>query len=514
MIFRALILLAAVTLPSLAWAQACDKVVDDQAHVISDVGKVEAAAKSLGNQGATVRVRTFASVGADGLGKTIYKLRAACPSWQGQDSSSWKSTMLVLAYTPDKYQVGAYYGSTMLSRLGQGKWSQITTDRLNPAVIASAHGDKTALADGMTKTLEEMQAALARPSTGGAVTIHQASDLSGLWHVMGWLLVIVVLVCLVLLALYLFSLRGKNQTARAQARRARSECISGILEINDDKTIASATATILAAPADKQAALNSKLNRVQSLGTSALSTLSQFDNAGGSDPNENLSSDAYASNQRRYEGIIREYVTPAKRLLAEIQRGEVGSAAPPTPRAPQPPQEPPSPPAPTHFLPEGTAEELGRQERGTPWTSSSTAPHPTNYPQQPPQPQQPQVVERVVERGDGGTGNLLTGMLLGEMLSRRDEEEPRRHRRDYSDDGDYQPRRRESDDTGGGDYSGGNDNSPTSASANEDDGGDYSVDVSQKQDDGGDYSVDVPSSGSSDGGSYSVDTSSSSSSSC
>ena len=467
-----------------AYAQTnCDAVVVDQAHVISDPGKVTTAANNLGNQGATVRVRTFDAVGSGGLDKAVEQLRRDCPAWQGTDDKHWKSTMLVLAYTPEKHQIGAYYGTSLVSRLGKGKWDEMIKDRLVPQIQASAKGDKNAISLGMVNTLNEMQGALARPSTGGgATTIQQAADYGGLWKVLGWIVGIGFLLVIIAGGLFIFFRQktesGETQTARAQARRARSEAISGILEITDDATLASAAAMVMAAPADKQSALNLKHARVKSLGNQALEALSAFDDMKGENPNENLTVAAYHSNQQRYEAIITTYILPAKRLIAEIERGDAGNggtAAPveptptPTPSAYRPPiaatepfvpgQAPPR--SETHFLPDDAVkqaeaeaeQERRRQARAEEQRRADYAAHggfgepPTGWQrggpwQQPPQPPQPQVVERVVERDRGGSGSdMLTGIVVGGLLSGGHD----RDRDRYSEGRDDERRRQERD---------------------------------------------------------------------
>lgn len=449
-------------------AQSCDAVVEDVANVISEIGRVNAAANALAGAGATVRVRTFPNLPQDQLDKEIFKLRERCPTWNSGSSNSWKSTMLVFAYAPpsaaySKDQIGFYFGTTHASRVGNGKWQDVMHDKFDPHARAFKGGEKNALTLAFVNTMTEFQAVLSRPSMGGSTTIHQATDFSGLWSAMKWFLLIAFLAVAGLLGWLFFRKKEDDSAAGSEARRVRSEAVSGINDITSESAAARIRGAIVSASAEKQAALEAMADQFRECGETALATLSQFDNAAGADPNKGLSERAYQSNQRRYEAIIRDYVTPAKRLLADIMAGRTR----PSPIA-APAASPSPPPA--------------------AWARSSYMASPA-----------PPVTERTVyvNRGDGGSG-FVTGMLAGELLS----DAANRRARENADEAERETRRarrREAEDS---------DNTDSYRSS----GGSRRSRSDDIDDRGGSYSSSGSSGGGDSGGSYSSSDSGSSSS--
>ena len=458
MSFNKVIAVAAIVLaPQIAIAQErCDVLVDDQAHVISDAARVTVAAKSLGNTGVTPRIRTIESLGeAANLDKFAVSLRDQCPSWQ--NGGGWKSTMLLLVFAPhQKNDIGIYYGASNVSKLGGGKWQDILRDRFVPQVVAFDHGDKIALTLGFVNTLTEIQAVMARPSIGGATTINQTADYSGLWTALKWLVLLMMLAALVGGIWIFFTARGRRQSAQAEARRVRSECVSGILDITDETNLAVLAAMVSAAPDESRASLERKLDRYKAIGASALATLSAFDNMAGEDPNNKfLSIEAYGSNRKRYESIIAGYVNPAMRLRNELNAGDASPSQSSS----------------------GSSWARPESQRSS-WSQRTPAYQPTAPAA--PSATAPGTIIVHESTGDQGVG-FVTGMLLGDAMARNREAEERlgeeraeRHRR-WRDDA--------SSNDGGRSDSGGSFNADTSARS--DSGGSFNVDTSSGNDSGG-----------------------------
>lgn len=443
--------IAGMALASLAHADQCSDVVRDEAHVISDVSRVERAADSLAAMGMVVRVRTFDNIGAD-LDRAVLRQRLMCPTWQA-DANSWKSTMFLLAYAPNnKNQLGAYYGPAVAARFGNGKWQDILRDRFVPQIKPYEAGETGAITAAFTASLSEFQALYARPSTGGNTVIQQASDHSGFAHVLGWFVAALVAFGLIAIGVWFFRNRGRNQAAQAEAKRVRAQCVSGILEITDTDTLALLEAKAAATPL-----LAGKLSLFRKLGDSALSRFSAFDDIGGFDPNRaTLSADAYESNKRAYSDIITACITPARSVREAIEAGRVDESR--------------------TFM--------GGPEPQYPWTRSEApyvpqfgpGPYPFNRPAPlaPPPPAPTPAPTVVVQQG--GDSGFLSGVVIGSILSDHHPEP-----RFYTEPPPRSNGRYDRDDHGdsGGSFSG------SSGSSNSDSGGSFSGDSGGSSSDSG-----------------------------
>jgi hypothetical protein len=473
-----------------AWALDCEATLVDDAKVISQPAKVEAAAGSLGNQGLVVKIRTVGSLrSGESLESYLKGVRDQCASWRS--GSNWKSNLLVLAYSPNLlatdpkgYQLDASFGAANASRLGNGVWQQVLKERMVPEVKNFAAGDKEAITVGFVNSLNGFEAIFARPIGGGNVSIHQAADLSGLWTAMKWLVAFIVLAGGGI-AVFLFFRQRKEDSdelagAQAETRRLRGDCVGALNGLDSDVERALRTAAVA-----KKPTLKPKLDRLQDLITRATSTLHSFDAGGlGEDPNESLSVAALRSNAHRYGDIISNYIEPARALAKEI---DVGDDSTHTPK--------PS--------------SSSRRARSENWTSSRA-----NSPRAEPAPQAsapapaPTNTTTVVHEHSGGSDNFLTGLLVGEALRGHDRVEHHYHRDESPSRSDSYSRSRDDDGDRGGSFT-------VSTKDDDDDrGGVFAVDTSSdssSSSSGGSFSASDSSSSS--GGSFSASDSSSSSSS-
>ena len=308
----------------------CDSLVASDAVIkgrpaISDIAKVEAAAKSLAATGVTIRVRAFNSLaGADSMDSYMKNTMARqCPSWASGDG--WRSTLLVLAYAPnDRGQIGVYYGSSNQPRIGNGKWQDILRDRFVPRIRDFQAGDAGAITAGFVSTLNEFTGIFARPSVGGTVTVNQATDMSGLWKFMGWALLFVALCGGIWFGARIYMERDRRKSAQQEAKRLRSECIGTILFLNDPTELAILESIVTGAAKENQGQLKVMLAEYNRLAGAALATSMEFDPPNSRDPNEALMPvEAYKANSERYSQIVRDYIVPAKKLAADIRSGNI-----------------------------------------------------------------------------------------------------------------------------------------------------------------------------------------------
>lgn len=437
-IFATVIGLAPVLAPIPSLAD-CFSPVEDQAHVIGNPSQVSDAAESLATAGMTVRVRTFPNLnGVTSLDQYVHSI---CSNWR--NGAYWKSTLLLLVYAPNNHgQIGAYFGAANEARFGGGQWQDILRTELVPAIHAYKQGDTNALTSGFVKTLTEFKIAYLRPSTGGNVTINPPSSHSWIF----FLLAIVFLVIILIAIAAWTTSRSQLQAAQAEAKRFRQRCIQGISDITDKDAL-----TLLETKAQGNESLLMKLSTLKSLGNRALDRFNSVDSVSGADPNARiLSVDAYNTNKQMYMDIFNEFITPGSHLMADIGTGRVDPFIR-TSFAINPPPVTSAAAAPTY------------QVAPTYISGAPTV-----------------IRERVVERDN--SGDLVTGMMLGEMMSERREPtvvnnyvEPEREER-------------------GGDYGGGGGSEPPQE--DKDDGGSFDT-SSDQSDDGGSFASD---SGSSDSG--------------
>jgi uncharacterized membrane protein YgcG len=315
-IFALLLLLPS----SMAFAN-CNALVEDRAGVISDVSKVEHAAGAIS---ANVRVRTIQNVGGDSLDKYVHStLATECPQWMAPNKKDFQSMMLIFVYTPDRSQTGIFYGSTLQPRIGNGKWMDVARSRFVPAIHAYKSGEKTALTDGFVNTLGELNTLIVRPSTAGNVTINQASDNSGLWSALKWLIAIGFLIGMGMMFIRWRSNRASVRAAQSEAKRVRSDLVSQLLNMISPTELSILKSKIINAPKKAQPGLNVLLQAYQEKLQAAQQELSSFDSIN-EDPNDKwLSVEAYENNQGKYEKIYRDWISPAKMLADQIRSGKV-----------------------------------------------------------------------------------------------------------------------------------------------------------------------------------------------
>ena len=238
---------ALLTVPSQALAYDCTAlVVDDAGALGSGIAKVEAAAQKLESSGAYVRVRTVNDFGgfAD-VDRYEADYEAHCPAWQDMNGGT-KSNLLVFAVSfGDQRGAGLYYGDLWKKTL-DAQWNTVLTDEVVPRLRdGDAPAAFVAGLDGIGEIVAATKVARTASSSGTAPVVvvqqpSQPTDLSGLWSVMKWVLLIVVFA---IIGWTVNEWRRKVAVTRAaqqQARLAMQACVNYVVTAEQPLALAEA----------------------------------------------------------------------------------------------------------------------------------------------------------------------------------------------------------------------------------------------------------------------------------
>jgi uncharacterized membrane protein YgcG len=201
-------------------AQDCDNVVVDQASALKpgQSQQIADAAQGLISQGADVRVRT---VGATtNLDTNEKQFVATCPSWEAPNGSI-KSTLVVLMVSPASRKMGIYYGHAFDAALND-HWNRIKQEYMAPHFrTADWAGGFIAAEQQLAARIKASQDEALHPAV--STTVNQATDLSGLWSVLKWL---VLIGALALAVFFWVSWQMRRRKAYQQRREARANAIN------------------------------------------------------------------------------------------------------------------------------------------------------------------------------------------------------------------------------------------------------------------------------------------------
>lgn len=142
----------AVLLPKLAWAD-CDKMVNDETNTIKDIGRIEAAARLVVNQGATVRVRIVkdSTVYSGGLAGYDTHMRNNCKTWRESDGDR-RYNLIAVLYSLDG-KLGIVYGRNYVSAL-KYRTKSIREEKILPLA------NEKRVAEGMVSGLNAIENAI------------------------------------------------------------------------------------------------------------------------------------------------------------------------------------------------------------------------------------------------------------------------------------------------------------------------------------------------------------------
>ena len=221
---RAWLVCLVVVFSAMAGAQNCDQVVYDGANVLNGREReVEQVAYELIKEGADVRVRTVPSLVNGNLDFNEKAYEQNCPSWRSPNGLR-KNNLVSFMVAPQQRKMGLYYGSDYHTALDNiysdikksmggdfknGEWAQgfMTGEK---GVVGAIDSQKAYVQAKKDEALHP------HPATVNNI---QATDYSGLWTVLKWILGLGVVAFLVGLAVSLFKRRSvvKEELDSAQA---------------------------------------------------------------------------------------------------------------------------------------------------------------------------------------------------------------------------------------------------------------------------------------------------------
>ncbi len=201
------------------FGQSCDTTVQDNAHLLgSSNASVESAAQKLINLGADPRVILDDSTSLTPEGYLI-AMQNRCPSWNSA-SNGVKNNMVVFLVFPTRHKSAVFTGPEYAKAL---KTDVIRSQFMNPAFRDKdwARG----LVSGIAQTATQIEAFQQAPLHPAAV-VQQATDMHGLWVVMGWIVGLGALGGLIWLLFYLMGRWSGEHDAQQKAVAARNDAAS------------------------------------------------------------------------------------------------------------------------------------------------------------------------------------------------------------------------------------------------------------------------------------------------
>jgi uncharacterized membrane protein YgcG len=319
-----MLLVAAFATTAYAQGTDCDSIVVDNAQVMKGAGaRVENAAQKLINAGADVRIRTFNTMdGAANLDRFEKSIEAVCPSWTAPDGGM-KNNLVVLMVAVKERKVGYYYGSQWGSVLSS-RWTMIESNFMKPRFRDRDYvGGFVNSLDETTRLIEaRTQAVVVVPSS--PTPIEPPADLSGLWVVLGCLLVVVVVGAL---GWFVYNLIVQRNQVREERLRARQRAIiaqqgvaSLMVQLDQDFSAFEADCS------DKQ-----RISKVKDILASASESFNRLNQMTSASPqSEVLSQSQYLEIAEPYESLLND-LKSAQRLMRNSSANSLPDLATATP---------------------------------------------------------------------------------------------------------------------------------------------------------------------------------------
>lgn len=215
--------LVVLLLIGMAFASDCDTTVFDGAKVLGGrLPEVQHAIDMLNTQGVEAKVLTLSSL-LDNLDKSVMTIVKSCPAWQAPNGGP-KSNLIVIAVAPAFHKSGLFLGTAVDSALGGARILSYRTDVMIP------HFRTGDWAGGITETLSRMTARMAEFKNQANTPVNntvvneasQPTDFSGLWRLLE------ILAGLGLTGLLVFLWFYGKKTAKENKDRCRSAQLDAI----------------------------------------------------------------------------------------------------------------------------------------------------------------------------------------------------------------------------------------------------------------------------------------------
>jgi uncharacterized membrane protein YgcG len=401
-IFSAIAVLALSTVPAMAQLVDCNATIVDSANILSplDVNQIQAALPALVREQVLPHVITYNLTGNDTQETFLTRMQHACPSWQNV-KGGLKGNIVVFMVSPNRRNIGIFPGPNYQdTSLNSDVRAEIKKTAIGPYFKSGNFG--LGFANGIrqvTAKINDVQTAATRPVNHGTTIVKNEAptDLSGLWKVLGFLLGLAALVGLIILAFKLNAARKAKNLAQLDAISARNTATSLLSRLSDTLR--------------EKAALGIKVTAAQSELDNVSADFATLGRNLQTDPTDNsLSQEAYETIAESYKSLIRDLkgistdgdlATKRKRDKATkaASNSSYGSYAAPV--------APVSDPEPVSTYREPV------YNTPAPSPAYSTTPAPTTT-----------VIHEDHYYQNNSSNDLLTGVLIGEELSRPSYTEP------------------------------------------------------------------------------------------
>lgn len=212
---------AFIFIPLSLHAVNCNSIItaDEASVLLSDTHALNQAASTLIDQGIDPHVITIASMANYGnsLKGAMAIYAGSCPTWMGA-GTTFKPNLLVLIVAPKDRKKNAFFGSALSPAFGsKGDVDYVYSQAANPYFKSGdfAGGFAAAFRDFGAKNVayHDQQK---HPQVKQTVVNNQATDLHGLWVILGWIVVISVITLAVFFLFHLF-LRRKQESDAVEA---------------------------------------------------------------------------------------------------------------------------------------------------------------------------------------------------------------------------------------------------------------------------------------------------------
>jgi uncharacterized membrane protein YgcG len=298
----------------------CNSVVSNDAGVaLGDTTALIRAANDVAAKGAEPHVLIEALRPGETLDTKFAQAVSACSEWQAPGSKT-KSTLIVFALAPTARKSGIFYGSAWHHALDDS-WNRIKTDYMNPRFRdRDWAGGLAAAAEQTAKRITASEdEAVHGPTT---IVNHQATDLSGIWLFLKWLLILGGGAAAVIVGIILF--RQKKEDA-AEVQAAQADAIAARNKATDALNDARRKVPVYVAAGGKNAV------SVQAWLATAMERYQTVSDSVSNDPDQKgLTADVYQRLSKQYSGVF-QALDKVVSLLADEPEDKPRPAAPSIP---------------------------------------------------------------------------------------------------------------------------------------------------------------------------------------
>lgn len=310
------IMTASLFIVGQSFADKCKEPIVDEVSAFSEsnLESISSEMNKLIVRGADVRVQILSSFhNMKSIDEYKEMFQDKCRDWQAPDGGM-KNNLILLLVVPKKRITGYYFGTEWNRFLGANK-SAVISD------MNSRFRDGK-LANGIIAGLRDINNLMSVDPTitkkPVVINNNAATDLSGVSHILGWLLfVLVISGCLWIFMRYRVR-RAQSRTAQNNAKTERAKCTTAINGYTTPLALLKAKISKADFNQDWKDYLNAKRIAIESAFSVALTSFNSLIKSA-NDPEElGLTSEEYEAIARRYELVAKKFES-AQVLLRELE---------------------------------------------------------------------------------------------------------------------------------------------------------------------------------------------------